>query len=326
MSKWINKDAFASFQQEKKLEAEQPAQTFGIDRREAVWPTPEKGTADRAKVYTLRFLPDKKGNFYKKYHYHMFMSGEKWVFLLCPKTHDFENYCPWCSVTSKLYMGSAADKQAAYNYKRKDKYVGNVFIVDDPRDAEREDKMNGTVKLYEFPAKVEMKLKEEITDVRNGLGRSIFDPGEDGYDFILKVLSTKKDDRGRQWPDYSNSAFSRRPTAIADTDREIEEIMVKTKDLGEYVKSLERDNDYIRQTLKDEMVYDLVEKEWNKVLNIQEKATASSDEPDDIDDSRWAEQENLSGDTDEPDEFDQEQDSDGDDLSDEALLQELSNL
>lgn len=251
----------------------------------------------------------------------MFMSGEKWVFLLCPKTYNFDNYCPWCSVTSKLYMGSAADKSAAYNYKRKEKFVGNVFVVEDPRDADREkeERMAGTVKIYEFPAKVEMKLKEEITDMKNGLGPAIFDPSDEGYDFILKVLSTKKDDRGRQWPDYSNSAFARRPSGIADTDGKIRSILDETKELDNYIKTLERDNDFIKESLKNEMVYDLIETEWKKHTDIQERiadaSTAVEGIDDDIDDTIWDKKEG-----------DDPADDTDDDLSDEKLLEELNDL
>ena len=122
MSKWINKDLFDSFQTAKKEEAEKPSEFGGVSRRELIWPTPEKGTAEKQKVYEGRFVPDLKGNFYKKYFYHMFQVGEgNWYFIFCPKTHDFTNFCPWCSVVSHLYKGSAADKRAAGSYKRKER-------------------------------------------------------------------------------------------------------------------------------------------------------------------------------------------------------------
>ena len=155
MSKWVNDDLFGDFQTQKKEEKDRPQK--GIRRSDFVWDTPQKGTETVAKVYTGRFLPDPKGSFYRHYYYHMYRSGEKWQFVICPKTESFEKYCPFCSVTNKLYMGGNADKKMANNYKRKKKYVGNFFIVDDPRDAEREEekKANGTLKLYEFPNKVE---------------------------------------------------------------------------------------------------------------------------------------------------------------------------
>ena len=120
MSKWISKDLFNDFQKEKKAEADKP-NSYGMKRSDIIWDTPLKGTQDKPKIYEGRFLPDIDGGFYKKYSYHMFQSGEKWMFILCPKTYNFEIYCPFCSATSQLYQGTEADKKIAYNYKRKEK-------------------------------------------------------------------------------------------------------------------------------------------------------------------------------------------------------------
>lgn len=316
MSKWINKDLFGEFQEKKKQEKEAP-QGSSVRRMDMVWKNPEKGTESTPKIYVVRFIPDKKGNFYKKFFYHMFKSGEKWAFFLCSKTHDFDNFCPFCSATQKLYMGTQADKKMAYSYKRKEKFVGNVFIQDDPRDSERseEDKCNKTVKLYEFPGKVEMKLKEQITDTKYGLGPAIFDPSEGGYDFILKVFSTKKDPSGNVWPDYANSEFARRPSAIADTEEKIDSIMETTIDLNEYIGMMERDDEAIESTLKAEMLWDLVKDEWNRTkrpVPTREELAAQA-EDDDIPEDE------IYGNT-------VEDDDDSGDDSDEALLKELEGL
>ena len=286
MSKWVNDDLFGKFQEQKKEEKVTPP-GGGLRRTETVWQTPEKGTDSVPKVYKGRFLPDPKGEFYKQYYYHMYRSGEKWIFTICPKTDNFENFCPFCSVTSKLYMGASADKKMANNYKRKRKYVGNFFIEDDPRDAERDDeaKVNGTVRLYEFPNKVEMKLKEEITDP-DGLGGSIFDPSQDGYSFILKVLSTKRDERGNAWPDYSNSNFARRPEALG-SEGEIDKIMESTFDINEYLDGMRMTEDELVKLVKDEMLFDMIADEYEQLIRkrqMSEGSTTSQTE-DDIPDS-----------------------------------------
>lgn len=266
MSKWINNDLFGDFQKKKKIEKENPRQSGGVRRSELVWQTPAKGTETVAKTYTGRFLPDPKGMFYKEYFYHMYRAGDKWIFVICPKTDGFDNYCPFCSVTSKLYMGTAADKKMAYSYKRKAKFVGNFFIIDDPRDADREEenKVNGTVKLYEFPTKVEMKLKEEITDTENGLGAAIFDPSSEGYNFLLKILSTRRGADGEQWPDYSTSTFSRRPEAIG-SDAEIDVYMENCLDIAEYLKGMAKPEEELVKLVKDEMLFDLIQDEYNQL-------------------------------------------------------------
>jgi len=315
MSKWVNKEAFDKFQGIKKEEQEnQPPEGSGLRRSDFVWKTPEKGTADKPKIYEGRFLQDSNGVPYKRYYYHMFRSGDKWIFLICPKTDEFTKYCPWCSVVSQLYRGTPADKKAAAQYKRKEKFVGNFYVADDPRDVELEDddKSAGKVKLYEFPGKVEALLKEEIVDTKHGLGYEIFDPSDSGYNFILKVGATKRDQNGMIWPDYSMSGFARKPSALG-TEKEIEDIMEHRFDLEEYVTNLKRDDEFILQTLKGEHLFDYVKSEWERHIGAVE------DEP---------KQEVNSSATAELDEIDTSDipDTDDDDISDDELLKELDGM
>lgn len=278
-SKWINKDLFTKFQEQKKQEQDNIPNNSG-NRLEKVWKNPDRGTVDKPKIYEGRFLQDTAGNFYEKYFYHMFNSNEKWCFVLCEKTFDMSNFCPWCTTSSKLYMsGNKADKDMARNYKRKERYCGNWYIVDDPRDVETDDeerKSNGKVKIYEFPSKVESKVKNEVTDSKNGLGPDIFDPGKDGYNFIIKVKATKPTADGKIFPDYADSIFSRRPTPLG-TDIEIKKIMEQTINLKEYIRSMKMDDDNNETLLKSEMVWDIVSNEWNENRRKVTRTTVSED-------------------------------------------------
>ena len=218
MSKWINKDLFNDFKKEK-IE-EKDTSGGGFIRSNLLWETPDKGTVEQPKMYEGRFVPDPKGKFYKKYYYHFWQSGESWTFVLCPKTgepSDFKNFCPFCAATAKLYNGTSQDKSHAYQLKRKERHVANFWVGKDPRDEDRdpEKKVVGKIKVYEFPSQVEKKLKNEVTDSSEGYGYQIFDPSEEGRNFILKVLSTKKMEDGRTWPDYSSSTFSRTQGAFS---------------------------------------------------------------------------------------------------------------
>lgn len=256
MSKWIDKELFDDFQKEKTEEKDNEG-----FRSENVWATPEKGTTENPKVYEGRFLPDPKGKFYKRYYYHMWQSAdESWNFVLCTKSFDWTNYCPVCSATQKLFKGDDNDVKQAYQIKRKEKFVGNWFVVKDPRDADKEDdsKVSGTLKLYEFPSKLEQKLKKEITDRKEGYGYEIFDPGEDGRNFIIRVLATKKDKNGKIWPDYSNSSFSRSKSAIAESDDDIQAIMDKCIEIEEYINGLKTPKPKVVDTLKAEFLWDLI--------------------------------------------------------------------
>lgn len=265
MSKWIKKELFESFQKEKIEEKDN--QNSGFIRSNLVWDTPEKGSTETAKVYEGRFLPDPEGEFYKTYFYHMWKSGDSWKFVFCPKTREnYKEFCPICSAVSKLYNGTKDDKAQGYQLKKKERNVSNFFIKKDNRDDERldENKVVGKVRLYEFPGKVEQKVKKEITNItRQGYGSQIFDPGEDGRDFIINVLSTKPDDKGKTWPDYSTSDFSRLQEALG-TDEEIEAILATCTNLKEYIESLKTDKDKIVEILKGEFLWDLVETECLK--------------------------------------------------------------
>ena len=280
MSKWINKKLFEEYadQKEKEKETERP----GLERLAYIWKTPEKGTVEKPKVYEGRFLPDPKGKFTKKYFYHLFQSGETWRFVLCAKTWAFENWCPLCSATSKLYQGTATDKSAAYNYKRKQRHVSNFHLVDDPRDVEEQDEsrqVKGKVRLYEFPDKIESKMKQEIVDKKNGLGSAIFDPGEEGFNFIVKVRSTKPNREGKIFPDYSDSTFARRSGALG-TEREIRDIMEQTMDLEEYLKGLVVSDADMMELLKNEMLWEMVKDEWQRNKENQANVEEEDDIPD----------------------------------------------
>jgi hypothetical protein len=338
MSKWIKKDLFESFQKEK-IE-EKDTSTGGFIRSNLLWETPDKGTLEQAKIYEGRFVPDPNGEFYKRYYYHFWQSGESWVFILCPKTDDFKNYCPFCSAVSKLYNGTAQDKKHAYNLKRKEKFVGNFFVVKDPRDSDRDEekKVVGKIKLYEFPSVVEKKLKNEVTDRDEGYGMQIFDPSENGRNFILKVMSTKKQEDGKTWPDYSSSTFSRSQSAIADSEDEIDALMQTCTDLVAYVKSMETQLDKQVQVLKNEFLWELVETEClakgyedveteGKEPKKEKKAEESKKDDDSFDTGKKEEKEKKKEEKKKEEKKEEKPSEDtGSDIDDDDLLAELDNM
>lgn len=328
MSRWINKDLFDNFRKKKMEEKEQKKNN--IRRSDLVWENPKKGTSENAKVYEGRFLPDPKGKFYLRYYYHMWQSGDKWNFILCNKTFGMTEYCAVCSANIQLYKGGEEDKKTAYNIKRKERFVGNFFIAKDPRDEDREEenKVNGMVKLYEFPSKVEQKLKNEIVDSEQGYGTQIFDPGEDGRNFILKILSTKKDARGKEWPDYSTSTFSRTQSALGN-EEEIEKIMKQTVDLDGYIKSMEIPKSKIVEIMKNEFIWDIVEDDAEKYGFLSEESNSkneSKSDEEDIpnfdDDVPWETDKEEPEKQEEP----EEEQTDVDDDNDDDLLAELDKL
>lgn len=302
-SKWLNQKLFSSYVEEKEKEITEKTNT--LRRSDFVWQSPQAGTAEKAKIYEGRFLPDPKSRFTQRYFYHMWKSGDKWIFYLCPKTHGMDKFCAVCSVVNSLYTGTADDKSVAFKMKRKERHVGNFFVVDDPRDKEQDDdlkKNSGKVKLYEFPSKLESKLKNEIMDKKEGLGYAIFDPGADGHNIIIKIKSTKPDKNGNTYPDYADSIFSRKAVALAESDKEIKDIMASTMSIDEYIKSLEMSTEDTLKMLKNEMLFEMVEAEWarnygsGKVEKKVEKVEAETDVPELPEDVESKEEGDLSDD------------------------------
>lgn len=233
------------------------------------------------------------------------------------------NYCPFCEATMRLYRGNKEDKKAGYKYKRKQKHCGNAFIVKDPRDANaesEEEKNSGKVLIYEFPDKVESKIRSEMNDDEYGNGLNIFDPGDDGVDFILKVASTKPvqeegPNKGKQFPDYGDSKFANKPYPIG-SDKEIEKIVESTHDLDAYLKSMEKTEDELIQLVKDEMLWDLISNDKVKSDNTRKDMNSMDEMPQSFTgtDGQSSDTESASEDTD--------QDS-TDEYSEEDLLKEL---
>jgi len=316
MSKWVNKEKFEDFKKERESDKTEKPDNITYARR---YPNPKMGSHDKPKEYHVRLLTDPNQDFYKKYHYHMFQSGDQWVFIMCPKTKDMDAYCPWCHATQLLYKGSSADKKKAYNYKRKDKYVGNIFVVKDPRDADENDpdkKLAGKTFLYEFPQTIETLIRKEITDIENGWGYEIFNP-ENGYNLIISIGAKKPDKNGKVWPDYSLTTFAKRPSAIADTEEGIEEIMNTCQSITDYIdKSMLSPEDHMK-LLKQEMLFEDVEDQFMRHMKVEQEQ-----KQDDVPDTKSAGQEPVE----ESSKQEPESQPSDDGLSDEDLLKELEGL
>lgn len=333
-SKWLKgkEQLFSQFKEQKKAEQDNQA---GPRRMDIVWPTPQKGTTDKAKIYQLRLLPDETGNFYRSYFYHMYKSTStgKWTFVFCPKSETPENYCPFCAATMRLYQGSNEDKKVAYNYKRKRKHCVNVHIVKDPRDADAENeegKVAGKTLVYEFPDTVESKVRSEMNDEEYGNGINIFDPGDEGVDFILRVSATKPiqeegPNKGKTFPDYSDSKFANKPTALG-TDEEVEAIMSSTHDLNKYLEGMKRDSDELVGLVKDEMLFDLIKPDYPKVSSSSK--TEKKDETRKEEDSApWKEQkEDISDEHVGEGEKEEDEKKESGNISDNDILDELEEL
>ncbi|MFA5025446.1 MAG: hypothetical protein WC503_03005 [Candidatus Shapirobacteria bacterium] len=276
MSKWVKSAKYKEFLEQRMQEQD------SVDRNRNTW-APEKGTEKDPNTYHGRFLQDPEGRNYKKILYHLYRRNDGWQFVLCQKTFDFNNFCSFCSLTSALYQGTENDKKMAKGYKRKEKFAGNFFVIEDPRDSKKENddyRAAGKNWVYEFPKQVESKLLEEMKDEKEGLGEAIFDPGEDGHTFILKVGATKPMTDGTTFPDYANSKFASKASAIG-SDKEIGKIMETVVDLEEHVKNMAMSDEDMKALIEEELLWDYVERDWKKFKGSTEvkEEKESEEEP-----------------------------------------------
>ena len=327
MSKWVNNEKFEDFKNQKKGESDEKPNTGGFYLK---WENPKMGTQEQPKTYKVRLLPDKNQDFYKRYYYHFFQSDDKTYYIKCPKTDNFENFCPYCYANQLLFKGNKEDQKRAYRYKRNERFVGNVFIVEDPRDVDKESdkKVSGTVKLYEFPATVESKIKNELVNEEEGFGPAIFDP-EKGHDLQIKVLAKKPDANGKIWPDYSLTQFSRKTSSIADSDEEIKKIMESVYDLSEYLKSMEKTWEDHEKILKQELIWDDVEEVFRKKVSQtsqnKESDTGNVDSKT-VNDQNEPNEETQTYDTSKENDVSKDTGETEDDIDEDALTKELESM
>jgi len=124
---------------------------------------------------------------------------------------------------------------------------------------------------------LESKVRGELLDEKDGAGTAVFDPA-DGYNFIIKVKSTKPDANNKVWPDYGDSKFARTSDALG-TDKEIKAIMENIVDLTEYLQSQRKSPAELKEMLEKDMLWGLVEKEWERVYGKVNKEESKGSQP-----------------------------------------------
>jgi hypothetical protein len=286
MSRWIPDDLFEEYKNEK-VNEQTTTKQYNVSN--IVWPSPEKPNDHEKPMneYEGRFLTDPTGKFEVKYYYHMWPTSEltesgknKWHFNICPKTWDINAFCAECAVSSVLWKGNQDDKNRAKQMFKKERHAINWYVIDDPRDTKIEDedkKLAGKVMINQIPAKVEAKIKDEVVSKR-GIGKLAFDPGEEGFNFIIKVGCTKPEGKqGKTFPTYDLSGFDRFPKALG-TEEEIEDIMSRRHDLNEFVKNQMKDKKYLYDLLDKELLLDFVVKEWAKHEDLSAFRNKSTDQ------------------------------------------------
>lgn len=185
--------------------------------------TPDKqGNADAI----IRFLPqpDPEEPFAVMKFIHGFNEKGKWFIENCPQTIGEE--CPSDEYAQPFWdEGTKESKAIASKFTKKRSYIANILVVNDLSKPDN----NGKVFLWRFGVKIFEKIMDKLAP-KSELDEQllIYDLWE-GRNFKLK--QRKVDD----YPNYDLCEFVDSNSAVADTEKGIEEIFKQIRDLGEFI-------------------------------------------------------------------------------------------
>lgn len=235
----------------------------------------------------IRFLPQKFVDGkpttdlpYVECFKHIFKHNGKFFIKNCPDT--IGEKCPVCEDVKELYNDDSTKNIAGQRYK-KTEFVTNILVVNDPQNPEN----NGKVFLHKFGKKIKDKIFDKM-----GLGNeedevSLTEPVNvfdyfDGANFILKIKRTAKDNKGKQYPDYSTSEWM--PSEpIVKSDEEADKLNNKLYDLSEFYDPSRFESYEKLEKRYEDIVGTMSSKSTSEATNVEEKDSDLSFDSDDSD-------------------------------------------
>lgn len=153
-------------------------------------------------VYTVRLLPFAKAPENTFYHYYnhgwtSFATGQ-YVQALSPQTYGERD--PIAEERFRASRtGSEEEKEKAQAIRRMEKWLVNVYVIDDPSNPDN----NGKVKMLRYGKQLQKIITEAIEgEDAEEFGPRIFDLGPDGVNFKIKV------EQQGDYPTYVSSRFT----------------------------------------------------------------------------------------------------------------------
>lgn len=132
---------------------------------------------------------------------------------------------PVAEVAQKLWAtGNESDKEKARKLGGSTRFISNIYVIKDPANPDNE----GKVFLFKYGKKIFDKINEQMNPTFDGDDRvNPFDLWE-GANFRMKVKEVSG------YPNYDSSTFDN-PSALADSDEEIEAIWKQCHSLQEQI-------------------------------------------------------------------------------------------
>ena len=231
-------------------------------------------------TYTVRLLPAKDA---KKTFFHFFTHG--WTsfstgqYVAALSLQTFGERDPIAEERYRIIRtGTGAEKEKAKSIGRSEKWLVNVYVVNDPKTPEN----NGKVKILRYGKQLQKIIEDAIQgEDADDLGARIFDLGPNGVNLKIKV------EKQGDYPSYVSSKFSM-PSALPELDDE------KAKKVYDNVFELDKvftirsadelkgmlDEHYYCRTVKDDAPVAEVEADEAPVAATPAKAKTSSNDED----------------------------------------------
>ena len=222
-------------------------------------------------TYTVRLLPNVKDANKTFFHYYThgwtsFATGQ-YINQISPQTWGERD--PIGEARYRITKtGTEEEKEKAKTILRRENWMVNVYVVNDPVNPDN----NDTVKLLRFGRQLHKVIMEAMQgDEAEELGPRIFDLGENGCDFRIKV------EKQGDFPTYVSSKFGM-PKAIQGMDDN------KAKEIYESITELEsvftvKSFDELKETLNEHfycLSTDDVANASTSTTIIENKATETS--------------------------------------------------
>ena len=181
----------------------------------------------KGNIYTLRFLPNMQAPEESFYHYYTvgwesFATGQ-YIYAVSPTSVGERD--PILEARFKLYkQGSDADKEKIKNVKRAEKWLANVYVINDPVNPEN----NGTNMMMRYGKQVDKIVRRAIDGEDSGeFGARVFDLSSDGCNFKVDI-----EEQGG-FPTYVSSRFigGGKDNDLNLNEKQIEEIYGNVFDL-----------------------------------------------------------------------------------------------
>ncbi len=229
-SKWKNRFNWEKIKDDISKEKESKTKSYNDDR---MFKPDWKAAIAQKKFYTLRFLPDQEGNPFAHYYNHAFQyaasdgSGKKWYINNCISTFGWDPKCPICNKNSEYYESAyESDKKLAKERGRKQNWISNILVVNDPINPEN----NGKVFLFRYGFKIYQKIENQMFPSDTDLDDEDFEeftPFDifNGADFKLKIRDAQISKN--VVPNYDDSAFSK-PKPVFKGDEDLIDAMMES--------------------------------------------------------------------------------------------------